>query len=61
MMEFKVQVIEELSKVIVVEAENEQEAIEQVVNAYYSGEIEMDHSDHYDTNFNVIEGSTNEQ
>lgn len=61
MKHYEIEVVETLSRVIPIEAINEEQAIEVVKDLYSAGTIVLDSNDHdNDTRFNVISNELNE-
>lgn len=56
MKEYEVEIVETISRIITVEADNEYEALVTVSDMYHNEEIVLDASDHIDTDFNIFEG-----
>ena len=52
-MEYKIEIKETLSRIITVEAENENEAIVKARLKYKAEEIVLDNSDYIDTEFDI--------
>lgn len=55
MKEFAIEVIETLSRIVRVEAENKDDALSQVWDMYSEEEIVLDASDHIDTDLSIYE------
>lgn len=55
MPEFKIEIIETLSKIVTVEAENLSEALENVKDRYYAEEWVLDSEDYLATEFGEYE------
>ena len=53
--EFVVYITETLQRKVVVEANNDNEALNQVVDQYNNGEIVLDYNDYFDVEFNSRE------
>ena len=53
--EFVVYITETLQRKVVVEANNDNEALNQVVDQYNNGEIVLDYNDYFDVEFNSKE------
>ena len=52
---YKIEIIETLSRIMEVEAESVEEAIEQIEDRYYTEEIVLDSDDHCCTQFKEYE------
>lgn len=55
MKEYEVEIVETLSRVITIDAENEDEALSLVWDKYSEGFIVLDYSDHVDTELSIFE------
>ena len=55
MKEYAVEILEALSRIVYVEADNEEEALVTISDMYYNEEIVLDASDHIDTDFQIYE------
>lgn len=55
MKEFAIEIVETLSRIEYVEADNEYEALVTVSDMYHNEEIVLDSSNHIDTDFSVYE------
>ena len=53
--EFVVYITETLQRKVIVEANNDSEALNQVINQYNNGEIILDYNDYLDVEFNSKE------
>ena len=53
--EFVVYITETLQRKVIVEANNDNEALNQVVDQYNNGEIVLDYNDYLDVEFNLRE------
>ena len=53
--EFVVYITETLQRKVVVEANNDNEALNQVIDQYNNGEIVLDYNDYFDVEFNSRE------
>ena len=53
--EFVVYITETLQRKVIVEANNDNEALNQVVDQYNNGEIVLDYNDYFDVEFNSRE------
>ena len=53
--EFVVYITETLQKKVIVEATNDSEALDQVIDQYNNGEIVLDYNDYLDVEFNSKE------
>lgn len=56
MKEYEVEIIETLTRVVTIDAENADEALSLVWDKYSEGYIVLDESDHVDTDLNIFEG-----
>ncbi len=61
MKEFYTFVTETLTRPVVVKAENQEEAEQKVIDAYYNGKFVLDASDFVDVNFETREGDLAER
>lgn len=61
MKEFYTLVTETLTHPVVVKAENQEEAEQKVIDAYYNGEFVLDAADFVDVNFETREGDLAER
>lgn len=55
MKEYAVEIVDTLSRVVHLEADNEHEALVTVSDMYYNEEIVLDASDNIDTDFQIYE------
>ena len=55
--EFVVYITETLQKKVIVKANNDSEALDQVIDQYNNGEIVLDYNDYLDVEFNSKEKS----
>lgn len=58
MKEFEVEVYETLIRIVTVEANSEEEAIELVKHDYNNAELVLDSDDFFDVDFNVVNNDT---
>lgn len=61
MKEFYTLVTETLTRPVVVKAENQEEAEQKVIDAYYNGKFVLDAADFVDVNFETREGDLAER
>jgi hypothetical protein len=52
--EYSVEVVETLIRIVTVEATNEEQAIEQVMNDYNNAELVLDSNDFFDVEFEIV-------
>ena len=55
MKEYAVEILEALSRIVYVEADNEDEALDIVRESYFNEELVLDSSDYIDTDFQIYE------
>ena len=55
--EFVVYITEILQRKVIVEANNDSEALDQVIDQYNNGEIVLDYNDYFDVEFSSIKKS----